>query len=228
MVEFEVISVTLGFNSSKVIVVFFFVKVFKCAFLILFKFVKNSILKKYFILYKPFLLFLGKFLLTYLLLTFIYQSYLGQFDVNKNETDSFTKLVAQQTEDVLLFFNCDVKTLPNSKEPAVNLYYNQKPMARIIEGCNALSVIILFVSFIIAFSGKLKPTILYIIGGSLIIHILNVVRIALLCVFMYYYPKQQHFLHGVVFPLFIYGVVFILWIIWVNKFSKYAKKTIQS
>ena len=185
-------------------------------------------MKKYFILYKPFLLFLGKFLLTYLLLTFVYQTYLGQFDVNKNETDSFTKLVAQQTEDVLLFFNCDVKTLPNSKEPAVNLYYNQKSIARIIEGCNALSVIILFISFITAFSGKLKPTLLFIVGGSLLIHILNVTRIALLCVLMYYFPKQQHLLHGVVFPLFIYGVVFILWIIWVNKFSKYATKTIKS
>jgi exosortase family protein XrtF len=185
-------------------------------------------LKKYFIIYKPFLLFLGKFLLTYLLLTFVYQSYLGQFDVNKNETDSFTKLVARQTEDVLLFFNGDVKTKPNTKEPAVNLYYNQKPMARIIEGCNALSVIILFVSFIIAFSGKIKPTILYIILGSILIHILNVFRIAILCVLMYYYPEHQHFLHGVVFPLFIYGVVFILWIIWVNKFSKYGKKTVQS
>ncbi|TRX22761.1 exosortase family protein XrtF [Flavobacterium franklandianum] len=185
-------------------------------------------MKKYFILYKPFLLFLGKFSLTYLLLTFVYQIYLGQFDVKKNEADSFTKLVAQQTEDVLLFFNCDVKTAPNSKEPAVNLYFNQKSMARIIEGCNALSVIILFISFIIAFSGKIKPTILYIIGGSILIHILNVFRIALLCVLMYYYPEQQHFLHGVLFPLFIYGVVFVLWIIWVNKFSKYAKKTIQS
>jgi len=185
-------------------------------------------LKKYFILYKPFLLFLGKFLLTYLLLTFVYQIYLGQFDVKKNETDSFTKLVAQQTEDVLLFFNCDVKTLPNSKEPAVNLYYNQKSIARIIEGCNALSVIILFISFIVAFSGKIKATILYIVGGSILIHILNVFRIALLCVLMYYYPEQQHFLHGVLFPLFIYGVVFVLWIIWVNKFSKYAKKNIQS
>ncbi len=185
-------------------------------------------MKKYFILYKPFLLFLGKFLLTYLMLTFIYQSYLSQFDVKKNETDSFTKLVAQQTEEVLLFFNCDVKTTPNLKEPAVNLYYKQRPMARIIEGCNALSVIILFISFIVAFSGKIKTTILYMISGSILIHILNVFRIALLCVLMYYYPKQQHFLHGVLFPLFIYGVVFILWIIWVNKFSKYAKKNIQS
>jgi exosortase family protein XrtF len=185
-------------------------------------------LKKYFIVYKPFLLFLGKFLLTYLLLTFVYQSYLGQFDENKNETDSFTKLVAKQTEDVLLLFNCDVKTVPNSKEPSEILYYNQKPIARIIEGCNALSVIILFISFIIAFSGKIKPTVLYIISGSILIHILNIFRIALLCVLIYYYPKQQHFWHGVAFPLFIYGVVFVLWIIWVNKFSYYAKKTVQS
>ncbi len=185
-------------------------------------------MKKYFILYKPFLLFLGKFLLTYLLLTFVYQSYLGQFDVNKNETDTFTKLVAQQTEDVLLFFNCDVRTAPNSKEPAVNFYYNQKSIARIIEGCNAISVIILFVSFIISFSGKIKATIYYVVGGSIIIHILNVSRIALLCVLMYHYPAQKKLLHDVLFPLFIYGVVFVMWIIWINKFSKYAKKTAKS
>lgn len=182
-------------------------------------------MKKYFILYKPFLLFLGKFLLTYLLLTFIYQSYLGQFDVKKLELDEFTKTVAQQTKDLMLFFDCDVKSSPNIKEPAVNLFYNQKHIVRVIEGCNALSVIILFVSFIIAFSGKLKSTVLYIIGGSILIHILNVSRIALLCVLIYYYPSQQHLLHGVLFPLFIYGVVFLLWIIWVNKFSKYATKT---
>jgi exosortase family protein XrtF len=171
---------------------------------------------------------LGKFLLTYLLLTFIYQSYLNQFDVKKLEVDGFTQLVAKQTKDVMLFFNCDVQTSPNLKEPGVNLSYNQRPMARIIEGCNALSVIILFISFIIAFSGNIKSTVLYIISGSILIHILNVSRIALLCVLMYYYPKQQHLLHGVLFPLFIYGVVFMLWIIWVNKFSKYATKTAQS
>jgi exosortase family protein XrtF len=185
-------------------------------------------LKKYFILYKPFILFLGKFLLTYLLLTFLYQSYLSQFDTKKLEVDGFTQVVANQTEDLMLLFNCDVKTTPNSKEPAINIAYNQRPMARIIEGCNAVSVIILFISFIIAFSGTFKSTLLFLISGSIFIHILNVIRIALLCVLLYYFPKQQHFLHGVLFPLFIYGVVFLLWVIWVNKFSKYAKKTAKS
>jgi exosortase family protein XrtF len=181
-------------------------------------------MKDYFIQYKPFLLFLGKFLLTYLLLTIIYQSYLGQFDINKKETDSFTKSVAQQTVATLLIFNCNAASVPNKKESAVNIIYNEKTICRIIEGCNALSVIILFVSFIIAFSGKLKPTILFLLAGSCLIHILNIGRIALLCVVLYYYPKQQHIFHGVVFPIFIYGIVFVLWIFWVNTYSRYAKK----
>jgi exosortase family protein XrtF len=185
-------------------------------------------LKRYLVIYKPFLVFLGKFLLTYLLLTFVYKSYLSQYDVQQFEVDSFTELVAEQTKDLMLLFNCDAAIKPNVKESAVNIYYNQRSMARIIEGCNALRVIILFISFVVAFSGKIKPTILFLFGGSLLIHILNVSRIALLCVLMYYYPEQQHFLHGVLFPLFIYGVVFLLWIIWVNKFSKYASKTVQS
>lgn len=181
-------------------------------------------MKKYLVLYEPFLIFLGKFLLTYMVLTLLYQAYLGQFDAKKNELDSFTKLVSKQTEDVMLVFGFDVRTSPNIKEPAVNLYYKKFHIARVIEGCNALSVIILFISFVIAFSGKIKSTVLFIIGGSLLVHVLNVSRIAALCVLMYEYPKQKHFFHGVVFPLFIYGVVFLLWIIWINKFSNYAKK----
>ena len=185
-------------------------------------------MKKYLVIYNPFLVFLGKFLLTYLILTLVYKSYLSQYDVQQFEVDSFTQIVANQTRDLMLLFNCDASIAPNIKESAVNIYYNQRSMARIIEGCNGLSVIILFISFVVAFSGKIKSTILFLLGGSLLIHILNVSRIALLCVLMYYYPKQQHLLHSVLFPLFIYGVVFLLWIIWVNKFSKYATKTIQS
>jgi len=171
-------------------------------------------------------MFLGKFFLTYLLLTLVYKSYLNQYDLQQCEVDSFTQIVAKQTKDVMVLFKCDFSIAPNLKESAVNARYNQRPIARIIEGCNGLSVIILFISFVVAFSGKLKPTVLFILGGSLLIHILNVSRIALLCVLMYHYPKQKHLLHGVLFPLLIYGLVFVLWIIWVNKFSKYATKVV--
>jgi exosortase family protein XrtF len=185
-------------------------------------------LKKYLIRYKPFLLFLGKFLLTYLLLTFVYESYLNQFDAKKFEVDGVTQLVAKQTKDVMLFFNFEASISSNTQEPAINLFYNKRHMARIIEGCNGLSVVILFISFVVAFSGKTRATILFVIGGSVLIHVLNVFRIALLSILLYYFPASEHILHGVFFPLFIYGVVFMLWIVWVNKFSKYATKNNKS
>lgn len=197
-------------------------------YLILYKFVKNFILKNYWIQYKPFLLFIGKFILAYLVLTFIYQSYLHQFDEKTFEVDGFTQLVAKQTEQTLLFFNADVSSELHTLRPCVKFFYNQKYVASIVEGCNALSVIILFIAFVVAFTGKLKHTVFFIIGGSLLIHVLNVSRIAILSVAIYHFPEYQSFLHGVVFPFFIYGVVLVLWVIWVNKFSLYAAKTPKS
>ena len=138
------------------------------------------------------------------------------------EVDGITQMVATQSEKVLLLFDSHSYTMPNLKEPSVKLYYHDKWVARIIEGCNAVSVIILFISFVIAFTGRLKPTVLFILGGIVLIHVFNVIRIALLCMAIFHYPAYQHFLHGVLFPLVIYGVVFSLWVIWVNKFSFYA------
>lgn len=178
-------------------------------------------MKKYLILYRPFLVFLAQFFLTYLVLTLIYQAYLSCFD--EHTVDGITRYVAIHTEQFLRLFDVDFTISENAKTSYIMLYYNQKAIARVVEGCNAISVIILFISFVVSFSGKFKPTLLFIIGGSLFVYILNIIRIALLCWALYWFPEQQSLLHEIVFPLFIYGVVFILWIIWFNKFSLYAK-----
>lgn len=153
----------------------------------------------------------------------IYQTYLNQFDVKNAEIDGFTNSVAKQTELVLSLFDDQSYTMPHLTEPSVKLYYKNKYISRIIEGCNGLSVMILFVAFVIAFSGKFKNTIVFILLGLVVIHVLNVLRIALLSVALYSFPEYEHFLHGVVFPLVIYGVVFLLWVIWVNNYSSYAR-----
>lgn len=183
-------------------------------------------MKKYFIQYKPFLLFLSKFFLTYIMLAFVYQGFLGSF--GEDNIDSITELVAENTKQLLTLFDADSDIIKNDSEPYIRLVYKQEYVARMIEGCNAVSIIILFISFVVSFSVRIKPTVLFIVVGSLIIYLLNVARIAILCVLIYLFPKQQTLLHGVFFPLFIYGVVFILWVIWVNKFSLYAKNTTDS
>jgi exosortase family protein XrtF len=151
----------------------------------------------------------------------LYQLYLNSVGITK--IDAITKKVGQHTEQVLQLFDANAVVQENKPDDYLKIFYHQKYVAKIIEGCNAISVIILFISFVVAFSGKLKTTMLFIFGGSILIYILNVFRIAVLCFLMYHFPEQQFILHGVIFPLFIYGVVFILWVIWVNKFSKYAR-----
>ncbi|MGV3698125.1 exosortase family protein XrtF [Flavobacterium sp.] len=182
-------------------------------------------MKELLLQYKPFLLFLGKFIASYLILTLIYQSYLNHYKVRDFDVDPFTQAVAEQSVTVLSWFDSDSYTMPHLKEPSVKIIYKGKYISRIIEGCNAISVMILFIAFVIAFTGKFKNTMLFILFGIILIHLLNICRIALLCVGLYHLPQYEHLMHGVIFPLVIYGVVFLLWIIWVNKYSLYAEKT---
>jgi exosortase family protein XrtF len=189
---------------------------------------KLNALKTYFRQYRPFFIFLFKFFAVYAGLTVLYKLYLKQFDnLLVFEVDDFTHLVANQVQKLLLFFNYECSLAVHTNQASIKLYLEHVYVARIVEGCNALSVIILFAAFVAAFSGKWKHTIGFILGGSVLIHILNVIRIALLSIALLHYPEHESLLHGVVFPLFIYGVVFGLWVIWVNKFSDYAAKTPQ-
>lgn len=172
---------------------------------------------------KPFFLFLLKFGISYLLLSVIYWAYLNQFDAESFEPDGMTTVVAKQAKDIVLLFGDEATIKPHPKEASYVFFIKNKSVARIVEGCNAVSVMILFVAFIIAFSTTFKRTSLYIAAGVIIIHILNVIRVALLSLGFYYYPDYKELMHDILFPLFIYGVVFMLWVAWVIKFSGNAK-----
>jgi len=160
--------------------------------------------------------------LSYLILTFLYQFYLNSFDSSSLEVDAITEIVSVQTQQTIELFNYNSHLEPHPKQNSNMLFVEGKNVARVVEGCNAISVIILFIAFVIAFKGNWKKTGLFILAGSILIYLLNIIRIALIAIALYHYPQHEHLLHGVIFPLFIYGVVFLLWVIWVNKFSIYA------
>jgi exosortase family protein XrtF len=173
---------------------------------------------------KSFFLFLGKFALAYLVLSGIYMAYLSNYEEQVPVTDPITHSVAQQTAVLVRFFGDEPRLQQHPREASDRFYVNQKNVARIVEGCNAVSVMILFAAFIVAFSTTFKRTSLYIVAGIVVIHLLNILRIALICMGVYYYPQYSRFLHDIFFPLFIYGVVFLLWVLWVLKFYKNGKK----
>ncbi|MEW4925326.1 exosortase family protein XrtF [Algibacter sp. 2305UL17-15] len=183
-------------------------------------------MKALFIKYKSVIKFILTFLLVYGVLSVAYKFYLQFSDGSKFYPDYFTHLVAVQCETLLNSLGYQTEILPHPTEPSMKLLLRGKYLGRVIEGCNSISVIVLFVSFVIAFSGTLKTTFFYILSGSVLIYVANLIRIVLLCIGLYHYPEYGEVLHSVVFPAIIYGMVFLLWIFWVNRFSKLNKKDV--
>ncbi|WP_298532981.1 exosortase family protein XrtF [uncultured Algibacter sp.] len=183
-------------------------------------------MKELFVKYKAVIRFISVFLLVYAILSVGYKFYLQYSNGSKFYPDYFTNLVAVQTQNVLTTFGYTAEVLAHKAEPSMKVIMNEKYIARIVEGCNGLSVIILFVSFIVAFSGKLKTTFFYVISGSVLIYSVNLLRMVLLSMGLYHYPEYENILHTVIFPAIIYGLVFLLWIFWVNRFSKLKSENV--
>ncbi|MBZ9652180.1 exosortase family protein XrtF [Psychroflexus montanilacus] len=163
--------------------------------------------------------FLGIFFGTYIVFTLGYQFYLDNADSEVYFPEPITHIVALQTESLVNFFGYETKMIPSHFDPSMRLGIDGKYLVRVVEGCNAVSVIILFLSFILAFKKDWKTTLLFIFAGSVLIYVFNVLRIALLTIGIYEIPKYQELMHGTLFPIFIYGFVFLLWIFWIRNYK---------
>lgn len=164
--------------------------------------------------------FIFTFLGVYLLLAFLYNLYLNNFESSTFYPDFMTYAVAVLSEITISALGYETEISSGFPEATMHLMVNGKFVARIIEGCNSVSIIILFVSFMLAFFGRVKPTLFYILAGSIIIYITNILRIGVLAIGIYEFPQHAYFLHSIAFPLIIYGTVFLLWVFWIAIYSK--------
>lgn len=166
-----------------------------------------------------------KFFASYFLMFAMYSYYLHatQKMVPEFQCAPITNKVAEQTVSILKFFDYNIRMEQHDQELSVKLILDDVYLARVIEGCNSLSIVILFIAFILAFPGPLKKSLLFALAGGLLIYIINVFRIAFLTVALSKFPYQKEILHNIIFPSIIYGLVFLLWVIWVNYFSNYKE-----
>lgn len=85
--------------------------------------------------------------------------------------------------------------------------------------CNGIELFALFSVFILAFPGSWKKKIWFIPFGIITIQVLNIIRVVCLAIIQLYFIEWTEFNHTYVFNVIIYGYIFLLWIVWANKFS---------
>ena len=164
--------------------------------------------------FKEILWVLLRFLGIWLLLFLLYQWYLNQFSGN---IDGFTKIISDQSAFLLNLTGYETITKDFPSHETVQFYINGKVATRMVEGCNAVSVMIMFLAFVFAFYKGVK-TFYFAFAGIALLYILNLFRIYVLNVIVVDFPALTKSAHDYFFPAIIYGGVVVLWLIWINKF----------
>ena len=175
---------------------------------------------------KAIIVFLVKFFATYFILFGAYSLYLNK---TQQKTDIFvcspiTGTVANHVQGVSRMLGYDAIIEQHTEELSIKYILNGVYISRIVEGCSSISIIILFLSFIIAFSGSIFNTLWFGLFGSLLIYVVNILRIIAISVLYQKFPEYQKILHDLLFPAIIYGLTFVLWITWVKFFSNLNTK----
>lgn len=164
----------------------------------------------------PVLKILLRFVVIYIVVVLLYQFYLNAY--MDDVVDPFTRWVAVQVALVQNALGFPTVLVDSLKLHSVLFQTSGKFTTRMVEGCNVFSVAILFSAFVFAFY-KGSKTFLFVLGGLVLLHILNVSRIVLLNIIFLKYPQYEKIGHDYIFPAIIYGGVIILWLIWIQFFA---------
>ena len=84
--------------------------------------------------------------------------------------------------------------------------------------CTSLKQWMHWLFLMIIFPGPWKHKAWYIPLGLVIIEFTNVVRIVGICLFLRPYPNDFALAHDVIFKIMFYVVIFLMWMLWVEKF----------
>lgn len=172
--------------------------------------------------FKPTIFFLVKFVGLYLVGNLLYGWYVTHYEP---KPDPVTHVVARQTAGILSFCGWPVTIYDYKEIPTTSLLYEGRSILAVYEGCNGLNTAIIFAAFIIAFGPVSRAWAWFIPLGLLIIHSMNLARIAMLFFVSEYLPNAMYFVHKYLFTAILYAIIFILWVWWVRRFSVWKEKT---
>lgn len=155
----------------------------------------------------PVLKFIAKALLIFILWYLVYELWL----LPNGQLDAWLSLnIIGNSAGMLKWFGYDVFTV--NRIIGVGEY----PGIEIVNGCNGIAAMGLFLGFILAYPGDWKNRISFSLVGIGIIYLVNIVRVITLVITQKEWPQFFDFTHDYSTTAIFYLVIFLLWMVWVN------------
>lgn len=171
---------------------------------------------------RPSLLFLGKFIGFYLVVSFMYGWWVTRYEPRP---DPATQWAASQAAAVLRAGGYPVTTVPHDSRPAERVLLDGHSILSVYEGCNGINVWIIFAGFMLAVARPASRLAWFVLAGSAIIFLLNLGRLLALFFVAVKYPEALYFVHKYLFTALLYGAVFAMWYFWIAYYGKREKTT---
>jgi exosortase family protein XrtF len=160
------------------------------------------------------LFFLLKFIGFYIVVNTTYGLWINSYYPGP---DPITEIVTHQSAFLISLTEDDLSVGEAINSANVPIVQGTQRIISVFEGCNGLNVMIVFVSFIVAYSGTWKKNVIFGLMGITLIYIANLFRVALLFFISKYYPDNLYFFHKYLFTGMLYILVFFLWYLWVKR-----------
>ncbi len=93
--------------------------------------------------------------------------------------------------------------------------------------CLAIQLWLFFAALIFSYQGKIINKIWFTIVGIILINVINVLRMIAVTYAAHYYYDYMQFNHDYVFNVIIYIFTFLMWVLWINRFSN-IKTTVKN
>lgn len=169
--------------------------------------------------FKPIFFFIAKFFVAYIILTALYSWYLQPYLYDLKIADPITTWMTTASVEMMNLLGYEAEHIQKEGESFRRFILDGKYASSVNEGCNAVAVMIIFASFVIAFSNGIKKTLVFVLLGIFALIVTNIARIGILTYIFRYLPEYSKSAHDYLFPTIIYGMVVILWIVWVQYFA---------
>jgi exosortase family protein XrtF len=130
-----------------------------------------------------------------------------------------TNITCFSTAKLLSVFYDNVGTIytHNNATRSAIITVNGHGVLGILDPCNALDIIVLYISFLFCFPGTMSRRIMFIIIGLPYIYFINTIRCALIAWLNMAHKGWVDISHHYIFTASVYLLVFYLWTIYTKK-----------
>lgn len=103
---------------------------------------------------------------------------------------------------------------------AITLRFTSGSSTRIIWACTPIKQGFIWLCILLATAGDWKSKLWFIPFGWLCIFVINILRITAITLFIEFHPEWFELLHVYIFKYLFYGLMFLLWVWYVEKIRK--------